>query len=292
MAPTWVSTLPKPVFNGDAVTVWARFPRAPEGVLRLMGHPGEAGAFRCQGEVGLGAVRDDEPFMRMAAAVQGHALMQDDGDMTAEALVLAVDYQLAGSLTHFLLVEARAAGDRPADLPELLKVKSMLPAGWGGMGSVVCVDGGGFPAGFDRRDRPTRGPGAALGQMGHAERGTGRDRHHGDRVPPAGIAGHAAGVRLARRHARSAARVNGGPRPPVRVGASHPVRGHRSARVRMPFWARFSFSPCDSGLTPIYAGRVLWHHVRLGIRLQWHRDQIRLHCIGTSRTFTRVLLTN
>ncbi|MBS0356222.1 MAG: hypothetical protein JSR83_20230 [Proteobacteria bacterium] len=77
-----MSTLPKPLFNGDAVTVSARFPRAPEGVLRLMGHPGEAGASRCQGEVGLGAVRDDEPFMRMAAAVQGHALMQDDGDMT------------------------------------------------------------------------------------------------------------------------------------------------------------------------------------------------------------------
>lgn len=54
-----------------------------------------------------------------------------------DAAALAVAYQLVTDRTNFLMVHAREESEAPTDLPELHSVAQMLPAGWGGTGSVL-----------------------------------------------------------------------------------------------------------------------------------------------------------
>ena len=53
-----------------------------------------------------------------------------------EDVRLAVDYRLVTDKTNFLLVHERPDHQRATDMPELQKVDQMVPAGWGGTGSV------------------------------------------------------------------------------------------------------------------------------------------------------------
>ena len=53
-----------------------------------------------------------------------------------DAAALAVSYQLVTDKTNFLLVHERADGEKAIDMPELQKVPQMVPAGWGGIGTV------------------------------------------------------------------------------------------------------------------------------------------------------------
>ena len=77
----------------------------------------------------------------MAVAAQIESLLATEGAQSHQALELAVAYQLVSPLTHFLLVETRAEADKPVDMPDLVKVPSMLPAGFGGLGSLdFCID--------------------------------------------------------------------------------------------------------------------------------------------------------
>ena len=144
-APVWMSTLPGSVFDGDAVTVWARFAQVPDGRVRLVGRTAQESAPVSLGEACLSAVQQDAALGRMAVAAQVDSLLAADGPQSPhapEALELAVAYQLVSPLTHFLLVEARAEADKPEDIPDLVKIPSMLPAGFGGLGSVdlLCIE--------------------------------------------------------------------------------------------------------------------------------------------------------
>jgi hypothetical protein len=66
---------------------------------------------------------------RLAAAEH----MQQLAD-TNESTKLALDYQLVTEHTNFLMLHERSAEDKATNMPELHKVKQMLPAGWGGAG--------------------------------------------------------------------------------------------------------------------------------------------------------------
>ncbi len=93
------------------------------------------------GEACLTAAEHDSALSRMAVAAQIETLLAGEGAHSRQALELAVAYQLVSPLTHFLLVETRAEADKPADMPDLVKVPSMLPAGFGGLGSLdFCID--------------------------------------------------------------------------------------------------------------------------------------------------------
>jgi Ca-activated chloride channel homolog len=59
----------------------------------------------------------------------------------ADAVDLAVAYQLVTDRTNFLLVHARAEGETPTRMPDLHTVAQMVPAGWGGLGSVASPGG-------------------------------------------------------------------------------------------------------------------------------------------------------
>lgn len=134
--PLWMSALPGSVFDGDAVTVWARFAQVPDGTVRLIGRRTHAPVPESLGEACLTAAEHDATLSRMAVAAQIETLLAGEGAHSRQALELAVAYQLVSPLTHFLLVETRAEGDKPADMPDLVKVPSMLPAGFGGLGSL------------------------------------------------------------------------------------------------------------------------------------------------------------
>jgi len=139
--PLWMSALPGSVFDGDAVTVWARFAQVPDGTVRLIGTRPHAGAPESLCEASLTAAEHDATLSRMAVAAQIESLLAAEGAQSHQAMELAVAYQLVSPLTHFLLVETRGEAGKPADMPDLVKVPSMLPAGFGGLGSLdFCID--------------------------------------------------------------------------------------------------------------------------------------------------------
>ena len=135
-----MSALPGSVFDGDAATVWARFEQVPDGTVRLVGTRTHAGPPESLGEASLTAADHDSALSRMAVAAQIETLLAAEGAHSPQALNLAVAHQLVSPLTHFLLVETRAEADKPEDMPDLLKVPSMLPAGFGGLGSLDFCD--------------------------------------------------------------------------------------------------------------------------------------------------------
>jgi len=139
-APLWASTPGRSVFDGDTVTVFGGFCGTPWGEVLLRGRRALQGEREVIGGATLGTVRPGDAVSRMGAAARIGALAkcQDDASQ-AEAVRLAVDYQLVTPRTNFLLIAERADGEKPKDMPELVKVRSMLPAGWGGAGSVMSA---------------------------------------------------------------------------------------------------------------------------------------------------------
>jgi Ca-activated chloride channel homolog len=138
-APRWVSPLPRALFDGDTVHCFAGFGRVPSGMVRLLGAgPDAAQAVEVASAVlapGGGSEGELSPvtgdaLARMAALARLQSLSASD---TVE---LAVAYQLVTDRTSYLLVHARAEGETPTEMPDLHKVAQMVPAGWGGMGSV------------------------------------------------------------------------------------------------------------------------------------------------------------
>ena len=129
-APQWVSPLLPSVFDGDTVNVFALLGQAPAGPVRLHGRRAEDDAPQEIGKADFaGELEASDTLARMAASVR---LSSADTD----AAGLAVSYQLVTDKTNFLLVHERADGEKAIDMPELQKVQQMVPAGWGGMGSV------------------------------------------------------------------------------------------------------------------------------------------------------------
>lgn len=128
----WAS-LPDSVFNDDSVYVYACLEGNASGdELRLLGRDDDG----AEHEIGVATVvtiLDDDALVRMAihARLQGHAQLPQ-----AQRTQLACDYALVTPLTNFLLTLEREDGDKAPAMPELQQVAQMLPAGWGGAGSV------------------------------------------------------------------------------------------------------------------------------------------------------------
>ena len=136
--PQWVSPLLPSVFDGDTVNVFALLGQFPAGQVRLLGKRAEDEAPQ---EIGCAAFAGEleaaDTLARMAAAVRLRS--SGTGALTAttpDAAAMAVAYQLVTEKTNFLLVHERADGEKAIDMPELQKVPQMVPAGWGGIGTV------------------------------------------------------------------------------------------------------------------------------------------------------------
>ncbi len=139
ITPEWVSPLLPSVFDGDTVNVFAWLRQAPTGDVRLLGQrSGDEAPQEIGRAVLTGEPEAPDTLSRMAASVRFHSA---GGDVwrgkSADAIRLAVDYQLVTDKTNFLLVHERADGEKATDMPVLQPVDQMLPAGWGGTGSVM-----------------------------------------------------------------------------------------------------------------------------------------------------------
>jgi Ca-activated chloride channel homolog len=140
------SDVPKSVFEGDDLTVFARLKanqaEALCGAVRLVGQvDGVAG------EVLLGELtpafmaNEDNTLARLAAHQRYWQLRRAGAEVPAvlkkQLPELAERYQLVTDDTSLVLVKARDASQQPTDMPVLRKVGSMLAAGWGGSGQVL-----------------------------------------------------------------------------------------------------------------------------------------------------------
>jgi Ca-activated chloride channel family protein len=142
MEPDWVSPVSEALFDGDTLNVFALTRNLPAGEIRLNGKLAATGKpVTVAHATFAGELADDATISRLAAATRC-AVVEDDEDdeddkADKDAAHLAVAYQLVTEHTNFLMLHARAEGDKAADMPELHKVAQMTPAGWGGMGSSV-----------------------------------------------------------------------------------------------------------------------------------------------------------
>lgn len=142
-APLWVSPLAPAIFDGDTVNCFAGFGQAPAGEVRLMG----VGASSTEGqEVACAVLAPADDPQGELPPVAGDALARMaatariQSPSASDIVELAVAYQLVTDRTNFLLIHARAEGEAPTEMPDLHKVAQMVPAGWGGMGSVASQD--------------------------------------------------------------------------------------------------------------------------------------------------------
>ncbi|MEY3759318.1 MAG: hypothetical protein RIR39_809, partial [Pseudomonadota bacterium] len=137
ITPLWVSSLSSSVFDGDTINVFALLAQKPEGDVCLFGKRSADAETEVIGRALLGKHIDNTATVsRMAASVRYQAEATMRLGVTSDATKLAVAYQLVTDTTNFLLIHERSEDEKPADMPELHKVAQMIPAGWGGVGSV------------------------------------------------------------------------------------------------------------------------------------------------------------
>ncbi|MBL8199894.1 MAG: VWA domain-containing protein [Chromatiales bacterium] len=131
VSPEWTAPLPAMVFSGDTLHLMAGFRSAPAGEVRV------TIAGMAEGDLVLScpvaAVSGLELLPRVAAALRLAALPDE------EAAALAERHQLVSRHTSFVVVQERAAGEKPARHPVLAAVPQMLAAGWGGVGAVPAL---------------------------------------------------------------------------------------------------------------------------------------------------------
>lgn len=137
-SPDWYTAIPKSVFNGDTINLFAHAKEIPSGYVRLMGRVDGGDMLEIASAELSPEVQEGTTISRMAVA--------DRLQLKTEALVsglnstirdMAVAYQLVTDQTNFLLVHERAEEQKPLDMPELHKVSQMLAVGWSGTGDSV-----------------------------------------------------------------------------------------------------------------------------------------------------------
>jgi Ca-activated chloride channel family protein len=128
--PKLLTKVDSTAFEGDTLHASAWFHTKPTGRITLLGQLVGQNTVQELGSVEINETpATSTALSRLAAA--GH--MQQFAD-TTQATKLALDYQLVTEHTNFLMLHERSAEDKAPNMPELHKVRQMLPAGWGGAG--------------------------------------------------------------------------------------------------------------------------------------------------------------
>ena len=128
------------MFTGDTLNIFAWVNQAPAGSVRLTGTTQGASAPFEIASATISASGKCPALSRLAAHSKLHALQVTTDAASADEKAMAdfaVAYQLVTPLTNFVLVHLRAEGEKAAEMPELVKVAQMVPAGWGGTGRLA-----------------------------------------------------------------------------------------------------------------------------------------------------------
>jgi Ca-activated chloride channel family protein len=149
--PVWSTALPANGFEGDTLHVFGLLRGRPAGSISLLGKVADSDGVL---EIGRATMKDgvqDLPALpRMAAAARINGT--SGSDQRYDVGAFAIGYQLVTPHTSFLLVHERAEQDKARDMPVLHKVAQMLPAGWGGVGSVYRMESASYDVSFSRRE--------------------------------------------------------------------------------------------------------------------------------------------
>ena len=133
--PTWIAPMERIAYDSDTVYVIARVNGQPEGVLSLSGMQDD-GTEVLVGSVSLPSITKDHPDLsRLAVAGYLHKMIDREGRTAGAWQKMAEDYQLVTDCTNFFMLVDREE-DKADVMPELHKVAQMMPAGYGGIGSV------------------------------------------------------------------------------------------------------------------------------------------------------------
>lgn len=134
--PTWIAPMERIAYDGDTVYVFARVEGKPEGMVSLSGVK-EDGAEVLVGSVLLPSISENKSCLsRLAVAGYLHKMIDCEGRTSGAWQQMAEDYQLVTDCTNFFMMVDRAE-DKADVMPELRKVAQMMPAGYGGVGSVT-----------------------------------------------------------------------------------------------------------------------------------------------------------
>jgi Ca-activated chloride channel family protein len=117
-------------FDGDTLHASAWFSTKPIGRITLLGQLVDQDTVQELATVEINETPATSTALSRLAAAEHMQQLAD----TTQATQLALDYQLVTEHTNFLMLHERSAEDKAPDMPELHKVKQMLPAGWGGAG--------------------------------------------------------------------------------------------------------------------------------------------------------------
>lgn len=129
---SWMSPLDSMIYDCDTIYIAALMTGMPDGNIMLVG-TNDSGSNTLLGRATLPSQTQSEPDLsRLAIAKYVNKLIKTDDPA---GLKLAEDYQLVTSKTNLFMLVDRAE-DKAKDMPELHKVSQMMPAGFGGLGSV------------------------------------------------------------------------------------------------------------------------------------------------------------
>jgi Ca-activated chloride channel family protein len=145
----WQSTMPRALYGGDTIHCCARMAARPQTLPVLSWMAGGATVGYSPNKI---QVLEGDWLSRMVAASQmgefseqispRQRIEQSADDVSApealnaQALALALKYQLVTDQTNLLLVHVREENNKVNGLPDLEKIVHMQAAGWGGVGSV------------------------------------------------------------------------------------------------------------------------------------------------------------
>jgi Ca-activated chloride channel family protein len=129
--PLWQSPLPRSVFDGETLHLFASFAEEPTTPPELVWEvDGQSQSARPES-----VRRTANPHL---ARLGGSRRMKTSAD-EKESLALALKYQLVSRQTSLFLVYLREGEDKVTELPELHQVPQMMAAGSHGYGSVMDV---------------------------------------------------------------------------------------------------------------------------------------------------------
>jgi Ca-activated chloride channel family protein len=133
--PKLLTKIDSTAFDGDTLHASAWFKTKPTGRITLLGQLVGQNTVQELGTVEINETPATSTALSRLAAARNMQHLAD----TALATKLALDYQLVTEHTNFLMLHERSAEDKAPNMPELHKVKQMLPAGWGGAGMDQVV---------------------------------------------------------------------------------------------------------------------------------------------------------
>lgn len=116
--PLWVSDLPVNLFKGDSLTVFAELPEKPEGSIDV----------RLLSDGDTETIKAEQlscPFSEELVKLAAHIRMIQSAD-NSEKEKIALEHNLAGSMTNLLLVYERVAQDKATKLPSLTVIPQMV----------------------------------------------------------------------------------------------------------------------------------------------------------------------